>query len=94
MKNNSFKGGGGGGGEVSRERHAKGGRELARSPPPPPPPPPQTAAASVTQKEGESLRARTAQCLHCSIVDTSGKLARILPKEIEGLWAELDLVLL
>lgn len=43
------------------------------------------SAASVTQKEGESLRALTAQCLHCSIVDTSGKLARILPKEIEGL---------
>ena len=52
------------------------------------------SAASVTQKEGESLRALTAQCLHCSIVDTSGKLARILPKEIEGLWAGLDLVLL
>ena len=31
---------------------------------------------------------------HCTIVDTSGKLARILPKEIEGLWAGLDLVLL
>ena len=43
------------------------------------------SAASVTQKERESLRALTAQCLHCSIVDTSGKLARILPKEIEGL---------
>ena len=43
------------------------------------------SAASVTQKEGESLHALTAQCLHCSIVDTSGKLARILPKEIEGL---------
>ena len=52
------------------------------------------SAASVTQKEGESLRDLTAQCLHCSIVDTSGKLARILPKEIEGLWAGLDLVLL
>ena len=43
------------------------------------------SAASVTQKGGESLRDLTAQCLHCSIVDTSGKLARILPKEIEGL---------
>lgn len=52
------------------------------------------SAASVMQKEGESLRARTAQCMDWEIVDTSGKLARILPKEIEGLWAGLDLVLL
>ena len=72
MKNNSFN-------QTARFRLVGGGKGRGEAG--------GKSAASVTQKEGESLRARalTAQCLHCSIVDTSGKLARILPKEIEGL---------
>ena len=68
MKNNSFN-------QTARFRLVGGGKVGGGG---------EKSAASVTQKEGESLRALTAQCLHCSIVDTSGKLARILPKEIEG----------